>query len=506
MDRQIVQPGAIPQDTDLLNTNRYAMVALGMALKALMGNGPFVDGAACAPVGGTMQVTVGPGSIYTLAAIDNTAYGSLPADTTDQIIQQGLVFGNTTFTLAAPGTAGQSQYYLIEGQFQQLDENPQTLLYYNSANPSQPLTGPGGSGVAQNTTRGGVFALQVKAGTAAASPAIPAVDAGWTALYTVLVANGQTSIVAGNIATAAAAPFITNKAGSLGALALLNIGLGLKNDGAGNLAVNVPDSSLLLTSSGLRANSLISGVSTNQSIGAGSHFQTVVNRSASTITLTLAINTGLWNGFCFTAYAQKGPITLTPNAANKITVGSVANAAGASVTIPLGGMAFVVLDDTGNWSISEFLGSAAQCNSSSGNNTLPVASVNGAVTAGHVAVFGDNNGTVIDGGPLNPAVPPTGVSGATSLQPGAYVCDTAAGAFTVTLIPTTVNGQGWIFYDRPTATDAGSWGINNLTINLNGMTLTMPNGMTSNTTLVVNTSGENFMLTYDAANSTLRIA
>ena len=67
--------------------------------------------------------------------------------------------------------------------------------------------------MSQATTRQDYVALELKAGTAApVNTAIaPAADAGWTALYTITVNAGQTSIVASNIAVVTGAPFLQSK-------------------------------------------------------------------------------------------------------------------------------------------------------------------------------------------------------------------------------------------------------------------------------------------------------
>ena len=77
-----------------------------------------------------------------------------------------------------------------------MDTDSVTLPYYNASNPTQAYSGPNNSGVAQYTTRKGVCLLQVKTGTAATTgtQTTPAPDAGFTGLYAVTVANGQTTI------------------------------------------------------------------------------------------------------------------------------------------------------------------------------------------------------------------------------------------------------------------------------------------------------------------------
>jgi len=212
MDRQIVFPAAIPLETDLLNAQRFTMTALGSIMQTVLGSSTLVQGLACAPTSpASMQVQVGAGSVYSLQNLDNTAYSSLAADTTHQIVKQGIVLDAQAFTITAPATAGTSQVYLVEACYLDSDTNPVVLPYYNSSNPAQAYSGPNNTGVAQNTTRKGACSVQVKAGVAAAtgSQTVPAADTGYTPLYTVTVAQGQTTITAGNIATVSGAPFVS---------------------------------------------------------------------------------------------------------------------------------------------------------------------------------------------------------------------------------------------------------------------------------------------------------
>ena len=79
MDRQIVYPGSIPLDTDLLHVQRHAMAALGVLARCVLGTDPVADGLGCAP-GPGLSVTVGPGSLTAFGAVDSSAYGSLDPD------------------------------------------------------------------------------------------------------------------------------------------------------------------------------------------------------------------------------------------------------------------------------------------------------------------------------------------------------------------------------------------------------------------------------------------
>lgn len=214
MDRQIVYAGAIPLDTDQLQQNKNAMIGLGYALQALLGTGAVVDGLACTPTGPAgMTVNVANGSIMSLQNVDGTAYGSIIADTTHQIIKQGLVTSTTNLSCPAPGTTGQSINYLIQVAYQDVDGGATVLPYYNASNPATAYNGPNNTGVSQNTVRQGVCLVQVKAGVAATTgtQTTPAPDAGFTGLHTVTVANGQTTITSGSIAQLSTAPFISPK-------------------------------------------------------------------------------------------------------------------------------------------------------------------------------------------------------------------------------------------------------------------------------------------------------
>ncbi len=218
MDRQIVYPASIPLDTDFLSLNRNTMVAIGGALRAVMGTSVVADGLACQPTTpASLSVTVGPGAITQLGPIDTQSYGSLPADAADQIVKMGINLESTSFALTPPATPGQSIIYLIEGSFVESDTTPVVLTYVNAANPAQPYSGPANSGTAQNTQRIERVQLQLKAGAAAntGSETAPSVDTGWSGLYLITVNNGQTTVTATSIAVHPAAPFLSFKLPSL---------------------------------------------------------------------------------------------------------------------------------------------------------------------------------------------------------------------------------------------------------------------------------------------------
>jgi hypothetical protein len=221
VDRVIVYPGQIPLDSDVLSTNRNAMIALGYLARATIGPGPAVDGLACLPtLPASMQVTVGQGAIIATSTIDASAYGTLPSDL-DPLVKMGInPFGATTFTLTAPGVSGQTIAYLIEAQLVETDSLPISLPYYNAANPQQPFTGPNNNQAQQNTVRTQRVGLQLKAGSAAAAGTqlTPAVDAGWVGLYVITVNFAQTTIATNSITVYPGAPFIGAKIPNLAPL------------------------------------------------------------------------------------------------------------------------------------------------------------------------------------------------------------------------------------------------------------------------------------------------
>lgn len=218
MDRNIVYPGSIPLDTDLLSVNRNTMIALGFLTQAVLGTNTVTDGLACQPTSpASMSVVIGPGSIAQLCPVDTLAYGSIPADPTDLIVKMGINTESTTFTLTAPPSVGQSINYVIEASFQETDGNPVLLPYYNASNPAQSFSGPSNSGSPQNTLRMQRVPLQLVQGLPGntGSQTTPAADSGWIGLYQITVSYAQTQVTAANIAIIPTAPFLQWKLPSL---------------------------------------------------------------------------------------------------------------------------------------------------------------------------------------------------------------------------------------------------------------------------------------------------
>lgn len=211
MDRLINYAGQIPLETDLLNTNRNTMVAISKLAKAMFGTSTIVSGlsvGASSPA--ALTVDVQPGEIYSLQNLDSSSYSSLPADTTHQVMKQGIMLDKVTLACAAPGTAGFSINYLIQATLQESDGTPVVLPFYNASNPSQAYSGPNNTGASSNTVRACTAVVTAKAGAAATTgtQTTPAPDSGYVGIAVVTVANGQSTITSGNISAYSGAPVL----------------------------------------------------------------------------------------------------------------------------------------------------------------------------------------------------------------------------------------------------------------------------------------------------------
>ena len=210
MDRPIVNAGELPRLEDFMGFAKGVLYALGYLGQGVLGTNTCVGGLIAAPTApASLNVTIGVGSIYAMETVDPNAYGALGTDT-NTILKQGLLESVATLTITPPSTSGYSQIYLVEAAYNDVDENPIVLPYYNSTNPAQPLSGPNNSGTAQNTVRAGNCVIALKAGAAAptGSQQPPVPDAGYVGLYLITVSNGQTTITSASITQYPGAPFI----------------------------------------------------------------------------------------------------------------------------------------------------------------------------------------------------------------------------------------------------------------------------------------------------------
>jgi hypothetical protein len=472
-----------------------------MALQALLGPGPYVDGLACTPVGGNMQVQIGAGSLYTLAGIDNTSYGSLAADTTDQIVQQGLLFGQTPFTITAPSQAGYSQIFLIEGQYQQVDANPVALQYYNASNPSQPLTG-----LPTNTVRKAIIALQVKAGIAAptGTQVAPTADTGWVPLWIVTVANGQLSISAGNIAMAAGAPFIQNKLGGSGFQFYMGNPNGAVAGNAGTAGASFPNVVFdglnkiwwVCTTTGTASTAVWTSIGASN-IGGFYCGTSTGTANAQVITPPSAMQAfnaqnGSIRWIVGAGLTNTGPLNVTVTGFGTFPVrkdgpsGPVALTGGETIA---GNVAIGDFDGTYIHLAATDLGTAALANASANTGTVAAIQGSGSITPGHFAVFSDALGTMVDSGASPTTLNGIQISAANNgqtLQPGTYLVDTTGGAFSINL-SVTLSGL-YTFID-----DKNYWTTNNFTVNGNGISI--GNVATNvSTTFIANVSDYQFSI------------
>lgn len=216
MHRVIVYDSALPQTTDILNTNKFMMLGQSFLNIAVLGSGPVIQGLACTPTApASLQVVVGPGSIYAQDEVDATAYGDLGTDT-NSVVKQGILYTGVNLTVTPPTTAGYSQVYVVEVILQDVDAGAQVLSYYDSANPAVPFSGPNNDGASQFTQRTCVATVALKAGVAAptGTQVTPSPDAGYTALYAITVTNGQSTITSANIVQLTTAPIRNDNGGA----------------------------------------------------------------------------------------------------------------------------------------------------------------------------------------------------------------------------------------------------------------------------------------------------
>ena len=197
MDRQIVYAGSIPLDTDLLLIQRHTMAAFAALTQAVLGTVALADGFPCSPASGDYTVSVGPGSFTAPLFTDGTPFGALDADST-LLMQTALHPDATTLQLTPPSDGTSALTWLVQVAVMAQDAGPVALPYWNAANPSVPYSGPGNSGLVQNTQRLLRAVISCKAGTVA--------DPGSTGLFTVTARAGQPQIAASDIVPVPDAP------------------------------------------------------------------------------------------------------------------------------------------------------------------------------------------------------------------------------------------------------------------------------------------------------------
>lgn len=205
-----VYTNQVPFESDVLRSNSYRMAAISKLAQTLLGTGinnvDLFNGLPCSPVAPPgLQVVVGVGVGYSFENYADTDYGVLPADTNPnhKLYKQGISLDPVTLNTPAPVGSGNSVIHLVQARFRTQDVNVVTRPYFNSADPTDPLFND------MSDTRIDDLSITIKLGTEGPSPSPPSPDSGYTGLYYVTVAFGQTVIVPGDITTVPDAPFIT---------------------------------------------------------------------------------------------------------------------------------------------------------------------------------------------------------------------------------------------------------------------------------------------------------
>lgn len=209
MDRQIVYPGSIPLDTDLLNIQRSTLSALGALTQSVLGGRPIADGLYCSPASSGYGVIIGPGTLSMSVALDQTAFGSLPS-ASDTVMKTGIVVTPVAITLQATADQTMVLSWLIQATLAEVDDQPLTLQYWNATTPTIPFSGPNNSGSAQNTRRRTQLVLSAKSSSpipfGAFAPPTP--DPGFVGLYGVTTWIGKSSITADDITILPTSPIL----------------------------------------------------------------------------------------------------------------------------------------------------------------------------------------------------------------------------------------------------------------------------------------------------------
>lgn len=209
MDRTIVDPTELALDTDQLHLNRNVLIGLSKLSAALIGTATQLNGLNCTPASPPgMSVSVAAGEIYQIKNVDDVPYGTLPADTTHQILKQGIILDAQNFSCPAPVTAGYSINYLIQVTLTESDSTATARAFYNTEDPN----GVPPVFLSTSTTRIDLCDVRLKAGTGATTgtQTTPTPDAGFVGAWVVTVSYGQTIISATNIRLYPNAPFIPN--------------------------------------------------------------------------------------------------------------------------------------------------------------------------------------------------------------------------------------------------------------------------------------------------------
>lgn len=186
MDRQIVYPGSVPLDTDLLNAGRNAKKGLGRLAFLLFGEVSAAQGFIIALSSTDLTATVGEGTVISTGPIDQMAIGGLGGGldaVTDTGVNQFDSWVSQTVTLTAGATN------TIWAVCSESDSDDAVLPFYNSENPSQALAGSANTGANLPTQR----QARVSIVCATTAPEVP--DGGAVVgLYSVIVPSSAANL------------------------------------------------------------------------------------------------------------------------------------------------------------------------------------------------------------------------------------------------------------------------------------------------------------------------
>jgi hypothetical protein len=354
-DRVMVYPGALPQTSDILSTNKFMMTALAYGMRAILGTSTYVDGLVCSPTTPTpdLNVSIGVGSIYAQDQTDASAYSDLGTDS-NTIYKQGILNVAQQLTITPPATAGFSQVFLVQAILQNVDAGAQVLSYFNASNPQAPFSGPANAGTSNYTIRQVKCTVALKAGTPATTgtQVTPSPDAGYIGLYAITVANGATQVTSGNIVQLTTAPFIATKLPEVPAAVQSGKWVYAADTSTGGAAqatsASTTTASAVLTftsvPSWVAAGMKVANLTTPNSITGG---QTVLSKTATTVTISANVNATVNSGDqiafstnTYVATAAPIPASLVPGLGVRIQF--VGTNAGSS-TLNLNGLGAIAI-------------------------------------------------------------------------------------------------------------------------------------------------------------------
>lgn len=198
MKRPIVYSGQVPLTKDLLEDAQYGQIADASLLEAVRGaQTPGVYGLGIKQTASpSLQVDMERGVLAAPMALEPTAYSALAADSTTYL-KYGVSTGRTIAASVSLPSGSNKQICIVQVELQENDIDNVVLPYYNAADPTQALLGPGGGGSTQPRNRVLAIAPSFKYGTpTTGTPVAPTPDSGQIALCEFELKSTTTQITA----------------------------------------------------------------------------------------------------------------------------------------------------------------------------------------------------------------------------------------------------------------------------------------------------------------------